>query len=72
MKTATKQPVLAQMYDKERVREYTKIVGGAIFSREEIVRVDKLESETILSISAEKFPDKILFNGEEIQFNRSK
>ena len=61
-----KLPPIVQMFDRIRVREYTKMFQGFLFSSEEVVRTDMIKSTLVLKIDAERMPDKIFFNGEEV------
>ena len=62
--------IMVQLYDKERVREYVKANKGLMFSSEEIVRADRLNSELILEIQTTKQPTKIILNGKIIPYEK--
>ena len=66
MQTNMKQPPLVQIYDRFVNREYIKRYQGFIFSHDEVVRADRLESELILNIHSDRTPDKIILNGKDI------
>lgn len=65
-RTKTKEPILAQMFDRVEVKEYIKRYGGAIFSTEEVIKKDRIKDELILDIKSERMPDRIFFNGKEV------
>lgn len=62
--TTQNQTPIVQMYHKVREKEYTVRHQGFIFSWEEVVRTEQIENILTLSISADKMPDKIYFNGQ--------
>lgn len=55
---------MVQMFDREVVREYLKRHSGFIFSWTEVLRSERISSEVVLTIEADKVPDKVVFNGE--------
>ncbi len=65
--TQVKKPILAQLYDSERVREYVKVHKGFIFSHEKIVHSESIKNDLVLQIDSEDIPTKILFNGKEVK-----
>ena len=66
MPNATKKlPPMMQMFDRYVDREYYKVTPRFFGNSETRLRSDRLENETILYISTEKMPDRVLVNNEE-------
>lgn len=60
----TSNKTMVQVYDKEVVKEYYKILPHAFWSSQELVFREKLNNTIIIRIDTDK-PIDVLVNGEE-------
>lgn len=55
---------MVQVYDKEVVKEYYKILPHAFWSSEELIDTLQMENAVVVSVDTDK-PIRVLVNGEE-------
>jgi len=70
--TQQKMPPMVQMYDKSVVREYVKLFKGFFSTSMEIVSTETISNTLELHITADRMPDVIYFNGEEVLLKSAK